>query len=197
MTSLFIGTPCYRSDPTLAAKWAVDLANELGLAQTHDATFGRVTGCASIDIVRETLIADFLESGRDAILFRDDDIDCKAELVKRMLNRLATNPERIVMADYRKRIEPLVVKATEGLGLTLIAREVILAMHLEYGELEHVVEGRALVGIFDPVYFKRPDGSRIKKREDGAFFARARACGYSVGVVSPAAVIHAGLPSFF
>lgn len=187
---VFFATPCYRSDPKNALGWAARCANELGL---EGAVACVETMNPILEAAREALLANFRDSDCDSLLWRDDDID----IAFKDIGRLLCTPGPIVIAPYRKRISDTLVWVKEGFGCTLIQRYVIDKMEFVYTQLHSVSEGRTLVGLFDPLYIRREDGTYKKAREDEAFFMRARKLGFNSVELNNVTVVHAGLTSHF
>lgn len=185
---LFFATPCYRSDPRKAIDWAANCCKAIGI----DGIVSVETMNPRLEAAREILETNFVKSTCDAILWRDDDINCEYNVVKRMLDVSS----QIVICPYRKRIASELAWVTQGFGLTLLRRACVERMRFVYRELcsndPHTVEGEELIGTFDPIYQRR--GNRIHKlREDEAYFYRAKECGFEPHILDDTIIDHAGL----
>lgn len=195
---LFIATPCYRRiEPRLAVQWAQHVAAECKI----DVLVGTESDCPWIDLAYETLVATFLASPCEWVLFREDDVHVGASVVWRML--AATTPEnRLIVAPYPKRKlgpdgRPVWIR--HGFGMTMVHREVFIALAKAFPELRYLYEGCEHLAVYDPLYVAvhGPPARFAKLRTDEAFFRRARKVGFSPFELDDFEVAHAGLVARF
>jgi hypothetical protein len=185
---IYFATPCYRSDPNAAVRWASACATELQL----QGSIGVEAMCPWIDVARMMLLAGFLRTACDAILYRDDDVSISPRDVGRMID----SKTDAIVAPYYKRVRGAAIWAREALGAALIRRHVIEGLYTAHPELHFEQEGVRLVGLFDPLYIKSNDKLE-RMPEDRAFWHRVRSLGFQVEALDDVIVNHAGEISHF
>jgi hypothetical protein len=195
--SVYFGTPCYRSDPTLALGWAVAVSNALGLVGS------KVSAPCSpfLTTSQAQLVADFLASRCTHLFFREDDVHIEADVLARML---ATGWPAVV-APYLVRGTDRVETTVDdeghviaaGLGCALLERRVLEELSAKHDdELHYLQDGVRLVDLTAERFVDRPNG-RQKMKGDAAFWSRVREAGFVVRVLEDVVVTHAGRISHF
>lgn len=200
--SVFFATPCYRSDPTDAVRWAHRVSGELGLVGSK---CGTLVGCPWLHVARARLIPQFRGTKCEYLFFKDDDVSMESEVVQRMLD---TKIEAVV-APYRVKDEQGSGERFDvvfdekggvlwaGLGAALIHRSVMDTLwDLHYGELHSLETGVPYVALFRDFFAKRDNGQQLIK-EDHAFWWRVRMAGFQIEVLDDVVVTHAGVRSHF
>lgn len=195
---ILFATPSHKcSDEQLGelARWAVRMAQAL---QLTEAKLSVVSNCPWLDCARADLVAEFLKSSCTHLFFRDDDIDLAPDVVAGLLKM----QRPIAVAPYRMRSKPHAWALTmeddrivsAGLGAALIERGVIEMMVRRNPDLEYFQDGDKRCALFHHMLVGAGEG-RTMLKEDHAFFARARACGFEVDALRGAVVNHGGIVS--
>jgi hypothetical protein len=184
---IFVATPCHRC--TLEkrqelTRWSGVLLDACKLP----GQLGIVENCPWLDCARADLVAAFLQSDCTHLLFRDDDIEFDAGVLRGLLDAGAP----IASAPYKNRTPPH-VWVTQGLGAVLIERRLLEWMVRFYPELRYMQDGEERCGLFHHMFYGM-GSRRVLLKEDAAFFKRLEQMGYW-SVLVPAAVTHGGIQS--
>lgn len=203
---LFLATPCHRATSESISSirhWTLDVVNG---AELYGAQCEVVTECPWIDCARADLVARFVASPCDAMLWRDDDVFFSPDVVRRLIDWAP--PLAIVPYRARKPPHAFTQKTNAagevlyaGMGATFVRREVITSMIARHPELIYLtgrpgdVDRQWRCALFHHSFIVEPNGDRHLAKEDEAFFIRARATGHRIEVLEDAETIHAGISS--
>ena len=209
---LMIAIPAY--DGKLNIKSAFALARLAQMAPSYGIKLylSHLSGCSLITQARNSLVADFLKTDADAILFLDSDVIVSPEAVLRLFAlsigkdvtagiypRRGSDRKFFVdmPTDEHKRLmfdeSGLLQINRIGTGFMMIQRHVIegmIAKHPEWG-YENNVDKRTDYALFD---FCIKDGQYFG--EDYTFCDRARADGYSIYLDPSISLPHVGTEEF-
>jgi hypothetical protein len=188
-----------------------------GLLQKYPrSTLGTIQGCTWIDIARTEVLAQFLQTDQQELLWIDADISFDPNTIATMQAAKAD----VITATYRKRKPPhnfnvrtlrgehpaeapsrlvgqsrVIEIESDGLGCCLVQRAVIEKMVRELPELSYTSDdGGMRHWLFQPFVHVDFDGRRLPACDDKAFFLRARAVGFKVECLVDATVVHEGVP---
>jgi len=187
MTRLFVAIPAYSR--AVLCETSAALLNEQGVAIMSGIEFqvGYVPGTPYIHIVRDQLVAQFLESGADRMVFLDSDVAWEpGDLI-----RIGMHPHDFIGGCYRYKreresypvhwIEGRDMLRTDDAGMIEVAalpggflslsRDVFARFREAFPERTYVHEGREFFA-----YFHCPPG----RGEDGTFCEEWRAIGGEV-----------------
>lgn len=200
--SIYFATPCYRSDPQIAAEWAATRAKELGL---KNAKVSLQIEYPLLPFARSRLLADFYsEKFCTHIFMRDDDIDVNAETIQKMIS--ADTPAIMVPYKLRNkdRFDVVFNESKEllwgGLGCALVRRDVIDSLWKSFFEELHYYEedGSLKVHLFQEIFgIINNDNMRRLVKEDHSFWWRVRSLGFNIKYLEGEEIRHAGKTSIY
>lgn len=186
---IFVAIPAY--DSTISIETARALLNEQAVFSLagHDLTVAFVPGCSLITMARNQLVADFLKSDCDRLVFVDSDVSWQLG----SLLRVAMHPVGVVGGAYRykKALEDYPVLwnsdpelwAVDGLlkvdglpgGFLSISRDALETFRTFHGDRGYEHQGHSAYA-----YFTAPFRDGRLYGEDNAFCADYREAGGSV-----------------
>jgi hypothetical protein len=172
-------------------------------------------GTPWIDIARTELVARFLESKEEDLLFIDSDIAFAPSVVDAMRSAASD----LVVAPYKKRKPPhrwnlrtlddehpdeapmrrvgehrLIEVESDGLGACLVGRRVLERLTARHPELVYRNDqDEPRCWLFQPFVHPDHDGTPRPACDDRAFFLRARDAGFRVEALVDVVVYHDGI----